>query len=202
MENIKTITITKTASDKLAADTVKITLSAVGEAKKYADAVDKSGRLARAAIDALRVAGVKDVRALGVNVQAVREERKISGYRATQSFTVTFAYDVNLLCAAMESLASSECEWRVSFELKSKKESARLVAEAVASSKEYAEAIAKAAGAKIGALVKAECCPSDGEASARPMMMRAKLDGAGAMGSAEPELITLSETVVCTWAIE
>ncbi len=202
MENSKTVTITKTASGKYAADTVRISLSAIGEAKKYSDAVDKSSKIANTAVGALNGAGISEVRALGVNVSAIREDRKIVGYRAVQTFSAEFGYDINRMCDVMDALSGSECEWRVSFELKSKKESERLVAEAVKSARAYAETIAKAAGAGIGALVKAECCPSCGEASARPMMMRASFDGANAMGATEPELITLSETVTCTWEVK
>lgn len=201
MEKTNVITITKTASAKIAADTVRISLSAVGEAKKYSEAVDKSSKTANAAISALGGVGIAQVRTLGVNVSAVREERKVVGYRATQTFSAEFDYDVKLLCAVMDALSGGECEWRVSFELKSKKESERLVAEAVTAAKKYAETIAKAAGVKLGALVKAECCPSDGECAPRPMLMRAAFDGANAMGATEPELITLSETVTCAWEV-
>ncbi len=197
----KLITITETASKKVPADTVVISVKAFGEAKTSRDAADKAKVAADGVVAALKASGLEDIRADGVNVSARREDKKITGYRAVRSYILEFGFDTEKLGAAMETLAGSVCEWRVSFKLKDKTAAEGLVEQAVQSARIHAETIAKAAGVKIGGLCKAEYSAS-GE-SARPMMLRADFAGASGMAdSVEPEMLSLSETVVCSFDIK
>lgn len=191
------ITVTETVSDKVVADTVRITLSAVGESEKYGDASAKADSVADGAVAALKSADI-DVRMLGVNVSAVYSaERRVSGYRAVRTFVAEFAHDRERLAGALDALESSNCEWRISFALKDNSTANALLARAVKSARAAAEAIAVAAGATLGSFSKAEYTAND---SASPVMyMRAS---ANAASDIEPELITVTETVTCSWEIE
>ncbi len=116
----KTITVTKTATEKVAADWVVVSVSAVGESKKYAEAADKADSVADAAVAALKAVGGADVRAHGINVGAIRDGKKTVGYRAVRTFSVEFDYDKKTLAAVLDALAESSCEFGVSFSLKDK----------------------------------------------------------------------------------
>lgn len=202
MEN-NVITVTETANKKVPADTAVVTVTVIGEAKTSRDASEKAARTADGIVAALKVAGLKDIRAEGVNVSARREDKKITGYRAVRNYVSEFGFDTELLGKTMEALADAPCEWRVSFKLKDKKAAEGLIEQAVKSARAHAETIAKAAGVKLGAIKKAEYSANSGDYSARPMLMRASFDGCnGAADGVEPEMLSLSETVVCSFEIE
>ena len=192
----KLITVTKTVSDKQSPDTVDISITATGAAKKYAEAVRAADEAAAAVTDALKAVGLK-TRSLGVNVSATREAGKVTGYRAISTLSLHFALDKAKLGNALEALGGSSCEWRLSYSLNNNKKKNELLARAVKEAREEAEVIAAAAGVKIGAMSRAEYSSSD-NGGARPMVMRVSLDS---VNSADPELITLSETVTCAWEI-
>ena len=197
MEEIKTITVTSTASEKLPANYVEITVSAVGEADGYEKAVTAAENIADGAVGELKAAGIENVRAAGVNVTVVRDGKKTTGYRAVRKFTAGHEYDKAVLSKALDALGKSKCEWRVSFSLKNADMKETLIARAVKDGRKSAQAIAEAAGVKLGALIKADYATSGGG----HMLMRAAAYG-GAANDAEPEEIALSETVTCAWAIE
>ena len=198
MDEQKLITVTGTASEKLPANRVEIAVSAVGEADGYAKAVATADALSDGAVSELKAAGIANVRAAGVNVSIMRDGKKITGYRAARKFTVEFEYDKDTLVKALDVLGKSKCEWRVSFSLKNTDMKQKLIARAVTEAKQAAEAIAKAAGVKLGSLAKAEYASGGGG----HVLMRAAVYSANASNDAEPEEITLSETVTCAWEIK
>ncbi len=199
--NEKFITVTKTVSEKFPADTVNISVTAAQFAKKYADAVGEADRAADRTVAALKNAGFTDIRSLGINVSAVRDDGKTTGYRAMRTFALNFPFDKTRLGAAIDALSDGACEWRISFSLGDKSAAETLLARAVERARAEAGVIAKAAGVKLGAMVKADYSSSDGDI-ARPMMLRANFAMAdGAANAAEPELITLSETVTVSFEI-
>lgn len=189
------ITVTKTVSEKLAADTVRLGVTAASENKKYADASASAEALAKDAISALGGAGVQ-LRALGTTVSAIySQERKINGYRAVRSMSAEFPYDGEKLAAAYAALENVKCEWRVTFALKDNSAADALITRAVQSARNAAETIASAAGMRLGGLVKAEYSAND---AASPVMFMRAASGAA---EPEPESITVSETVTCSWEI-
>ena len=187
------ITVTETASDKFPADYVTLTVTACAESKVYGDASDKAEAIAASSVKAIKAIGI-DVRASGINVGTVRDGKKIIGYRATRSYTAGFRYDGALLSKCLEAVSASECEFRVSFSLKDKSASKSVTERAVVCARESAETIAKAAGVTLGKLVKVDYAAGHGGHIA---VMRVSLDGA----PAEPEDISVSETVTCAFEI-
>lgn len=192
----KIITVSKTVTEKLPADTVAVSIKAAGVAKNHADAFSEAEKTADAAISALKALGFDGIRMLGANVSERREDKKIIGYRAVRSFSLEFPYDGKRLCELSEALSKTPCEWRVSFALKDGSHKKELLERAVKQAREEAECIAKAAGAKIYSFFGAEYSSSDGDAS--PMLMRAAVFS-DAAAPVEPELIELRESVTCKW---
>lgn len=194
--NDRLITVTYSVRDELVADTIKLSLRAVGEAKKYEEAAAKAEKLAGDAVSGLKELGL-DPRSSGINVCAIRADKKVSGYRAVRSYSVEFAVSDNMLGAALDALSACECEFAVAFALKDGSHRDRLLTEAVKGARSRAEVIAAADGVRLGALAKAEHMSSD---VARPAMMFAR----SAMNSAdaEPERIAVEQSVTCAWHIE
>ncbi|MCH5161928.1 MAG: SIMPL domain-containing protein [Clostridiales bacterium] len=193
----KLITVTKTVSDKQPPDTVDISITTTGSAKKYADAVKAADEVTVALVASLNDCGLIAHR-LSENVSAVREGGKVTGYRASNLLSLHFAFDKTKLGQALEELGNYDCEWRLSYSLKNNKKKKALLTRAIKEARAEAEAIAAAAGVKLGGLGKAEYASTE-DGGARPMVMRVSLDAAS---SVEPELITLTETVTCAWEIE
>ena len=189
------ITVTETASEKFPADYVNITVTACAESKLYGDASDKAEEKALVAVKAVKAAGI-DVRASGINVGTLRDGKKITGYRATRSYTADFDYDSAVLSKCLEAVSSSECEFKVSFSLKDKSAAKKVTERAVVAARDSAQTIASAAGVKLGKLVKVDYASQYG--GGRVMYMRASLDNSA---SSEPEDISLSETVTCSFEI-
>lgn len=190
----RVITVTETASEKLPADYVNISLTACAEGKNYADASDKADALAAKATNTLAAIGV-EVRTSGINVTAVRDGKKITGYRAARSFSAGFDYDKKTLSGCLEAISATECEWRLSFSLRDKSASKRVTEQAVVAARESADTIARAAGVKLGKLVKVDYASQGG---GRVAFMRAAAVGGAVQ---EPEDITVSETVTCSFEI-
>lgn len=196
----KLITVTKTVSDKFPPDTVDISITAVGTAKKYAEAVVAAERKSADTFTALKEAGLSEVCTSGMNVSTQRDGGKVVGYRAARALELHFAFDGKRLGDALEALGKSDCEWRLAFSLKDRSSKrGELISRAVKAAQTEAGIIAEAAGVKLGGLYKAEYGSSDGD-GARPMVMRAAYAG-GDNGAVEPETITLTETVTCAWII-
>lgn len=196
MEN-KVIRVSSTVSEKVAVDYVTVTLSAVGEAKKYCEAVDKADAAADGAVKTLNKAGI-EVRAQGVSVSTVRDGKRVVGYRATRKYSAGLEFDKVTLGYALDALAATDCEWSISFSVKNKAEaSKRLVQRAVETSRERAETIAEAAGVKLGKLSSVEYGANDFDGGVAVMRTYA----AGGAPNVDPEDITLSETVTCSWEI-
>lgn len=193
MENV--ITVNRTATQKVAANFVKVSMTVFGEAKQYADAIDEADDHASALCDAFKKLKKAGLTAGGINVTPVRSDKKIVGYRAVRAFRAEFDFDRTLLNSVLEILGGLNVEWHVAFDFKDGGENEKLLKRAVAEAKKSAQAIAEAAGVTLGELIHAEFTAGDG---ARPMMVRTMaLDG----GSAEPEQITLAQSVTCSWQI-
>lgn len=191
MENV--ITVTKTAEKKVSANCARISVTVYGEAKKYSAAIEQAEINCNAFTRAFSsVDGVVLSRG-AMNVSAVRDEKKTVGFRAAQRFFAEFELDNDLLKKALDALGELAVEWNISFSFKDRGERAELVALAVHGAKESAQTIAAAAGVKIGELAHVEYSSA---LHAHPMLMRA-----GVGGDAQPEQITLQETVVCSWKI-
>ncbi len=191
----KFITVTKTVTEQVAANRVRITLTAYGEAKKYAAAVESASEAASAATQAFSGMDGVSLKSRGINVTTLRDDKKTVGYRAAHVFAAEFDFSPELFGKATEALSALNVEWRVSFTFKDNGEGKALLKRAVEEAKTDAQNIAAAAGVKFGALIKAEYAATEG---ARPMMLRA---AAYSDNAVEPEEITLSETVVCSWEI-
>lgn len=194
----RTVTVTKTVSDKLPPDTVNVSVTTAFSAKKYGDAVRGAESGAAAAVAALKAAGFDGMRALGISVTPTREGGKQTGYRAARAYSLKFAYDAARLSACAEALGKCDCEWRLSFALEDKSFKAELIKRAVEQAAAEAEIIAVAAGEKVGRLCKAEYGSSDGAA---PVMLRAAYCADNGMPDAPPESVTLTETVTCVWEL-
>lgn len=192
MENV--ITVTKTAEKKVAANYAHITVTVYGEAKKYSAAIDSAEVNCKAFTRAFSAVQGVDLSRGAMNVSTVRDDKKTVGYRAAQRFSAEFELDNVLLKKAVDALSELAVEWNISFSFKDHGERAELIALAVQGAKSDAQTIATAAGVKIGELAHVEYLSSS---MARPMIMRATMGG----GDAQPEQISLQETVVCSWKI-
>lgn len=198
------ISVSASAKAKLPPDTVEIRLTANGEAKKYAEAVESADAVADAAVATLKKADFADVRADSVRVSTVRNEKKIIGYRASREFYVEFPYDKKRMSDALDALAEVVCAWSVGFKLKDRSKSDELVAAAVETAKKNAEIIAKAAGVKLGRLADAQYATYGGEGGVHLAKFRAynaAVDCAGAADDVSPEDVEISESVTCSWEI-
>lgn len=199
MNERKTVTVTQTASESVPADYVRIAVTAAKSDKSYKAATDGADALFESAVAELtKTCGAAlDIRSQGVSVSEVRgkdDYSKVTGYRAQRTFSIAFDLDKALLGKTLSALGSSGCEWRLSYSLKTDEASDRLIAKAVESARLRAETIARAAGVKLCALVSAEYSAGGG----RPIMFAR----AANMSEPDPENITVSETVVCTFEIE
>ncbi|MCH5164868.1 MAG: SIMPL domain-containing protein [Clostridiales bacterium] len=191
----KVISVTKTATKRVAANRVAISISVSGEGKKYANAVDAAASGSAAVVGEFSKLSGAALSDCGMNVTTVHADKKIVGYRAVQAYSVQFDFARDILDKAFEILSSLAVEWRVSFTYKDNGERRELLKEAVKAAHESASVIAEAASVQLGSLCKVDYS-SD---SAAPMMLRAiSLQDR----AAEPEQITLSETVTCAWAID
>lgn len=194
----KVIRVSSTVREKVAVDFVTVTLSAVGEAKKYGEAVDKADALAAGAVAALKKAGV-EVRAQRVSVSTVHDGKKVSGYRATRKYSAGLEFDKQSLEKVLDALATTDCEWNISFSVKNKAEaSKKLIARAVQVARERAEIIADAAGVKLGKLSSVDYSANDFDGG---VDMIRKYSAASAAPSVDPEDVKIAETVTCSWEI-
>ena len=72
----KFITVTKTVTEQVAANRVRITLTAYGEAKKYAAAVESASEAASAATQAFSGMDGVSLKSRGINVTTLRDDKK------------------------------------------------------------------------------------------------------------------------------
>lgn len=198
MNERRTISVSQTASESVPADYVKIAVTAARSDGNYKAATDGADVLCDSAVAELKKAcgAAAQIRSQGMSVSEVRDKNDysvVTGYRAQRMLTVEFDLDKTLLGKALNALCVSGCEWRLSYSLKTNAASDRLVVKAVEEAKRHAQTIAQAAGVTLGALVSAEY----GAGGGRPVML-----ARAAVHEPDPENITVSETVVCTFAIE
>lgn len=190
----KNITVVKTVTEEYPANRAKISITLVGEDKRYEDAVKAANEKCAAVTPALkRAEGVK-LSGGGVSVVAVRSDKKII-YRASSRLFAETKADGAVIQRVIDALSESTAEWSISFSYVPARGNA-LLKRAVSAARVDAEDIASAAGVKLGALASVKY--SSGENN-RPMLLRAARFDAD---NIEPEVITLSETVECSWAIE
>lgn len=190
----RTINVVKTVQESLPPDTVEITLCAAADAKRYSSAVSAAEHAADDVVTALKSAGFAEVKMCGVTAEKI-QNGKTDCYRASKTFKLTFAYSAQKFAAALDAISECPCTHRIGFLLKSNEHTSRLMQNAVIEAKASAQTLANAAGIKLGELVKIEYCqaPQGG----RVFAMRAAV-----ADTVEPQSVSLSETVNCTWAIE
>lgn len=198
------ISVSASAKAKLPPDTVEIRLTAKGEAKKYAEAVECADAVADAAVATFKKAGFDNVRSDSARVYAVRNDKKTVGYRASREFFVEFAFEMERMSAALEALGGVACEWNIAFKLKDRSKSDELVAGAVKTARRNAEIIAKAAGVKLGKLANAQYSSYGSEPvhMAKLRTFAAADTYAGAADDVAPEDVEISESVTCSWEID
>ena len=109
------ISVSASAKAKLPPDTVEIRLTAKGEAKKYAEAVECADAVADVAVATFKKAGFDNVRSDSARVYAVRNDKKTVGYRASREFFVEFAFEKERMSAALEALGGVACEWNAQY---------------------------------------------------------------------------------------
>jgi len=187
------ICVTKTATATVAANIVRLRITVRGTGKTSEDAIAKCDNVCCAVTEAL--SNKVPVSGGGMNVSAVRTDKKVTGYNAVRTLSSQFDYDGDLLSSALDCLAAFDAEWNVSFTASDANARKELLRVAVEEAHEVAQEIAAAAGVKIGRLIKAEYANVGGAA---PVMLRAAHFG----GDIDPEDITVSETVECAWEIE
>ena len=184
------ITVTSTVTEKCAANTVRIIVTVRGEAKKYASAISEADARADSAVTALSAAGIS-LRGGGISVNTVVDEKKNNVYCATRTFYAQFAFDGALLEKAVDALSGIDATWNVSFVFEDENKRRELLNAAVKEARADAETIAVAAGVKLGGLAHVDYA----EGGAHPVMLRA------AFGGGEPEEISVSQSVTCSWRI-
>ncbi len=189
MENV--ITITKTAQKKVEANYARISVTAVGENKEYSVAATTAENAAVRLTAMLSQLDGVEVTSGGISVSTVQSDKKTVGYRAVRKLFVCFEYSHELCDKVVYVLSELPVEFNVAFTYKGEKDRG-LLQLAVVGAREDALSIAAAAGVKLGKLCKTEYASDGGH----PVVMRA------AYGmTPEPEQITLSETVTCSWEI-
>ena len=193
----KCITVTKTVGAQYSANKVNITATVIGEAKRSSAAIELADGKAMALVEAFKPLGdAVKLCAGGINVGATYADRKVVGYRATRTFSASFAYDKETTVKALDALSELSIDWRIAFSFDDDGSArTQLLRRAVTDAKADVLEIAAAAGVKLGGLAKVEYAPSYD----RPVLLRAASFGEN---SAAPEQISLSETVVCAWEIE
>ncbi len=159
----RTITVTGTGSVYVAPDIARFSAGVVTESNASADAIQKNALLMDRVTNAIRQAGIpeKDIKTGKVTLEPIytqprssSEEPKISGYRATNTVTVTVR-DLSKVGAAIDAAtgAGANKVAGVSFELSEETSSAAYkdaLKKAVSDGADKAKAIADAAG--VGAL--------------------------------------------------
>lgn len=197
------ISVSATVKAKLPPDTVEIRLTAKGEAKKYVEAVESADAVADAAVAKLKRAGFDDVRSDSARVSTVRNDKKITGYRASREFYVEFPYDKKRMSDALDALGDVACVWTVGFKLKDRSRSGELIDSAVKTARKNAEIIATAAGVKLGKLADAQYSSHGGGAMYMAMARMCESDDCinGAADDVSPEDVEISESVNCSWEI-
>ncbi len=189
MEKNNVITVTKTVTEKCAANLVRISITVRGENKKYSAAIAEAEERSAKVSASL---GEFEVRGGGISVGTVTDEKKNTVYRASRTFSTEFAFDAEKLEHAVDKLCDSDVNWNVAFVFFDDVKRKTLLDSAVRAARCDAETIASAAGVKLGALY----CVDYASDSNRPMLMRAAAFGA------EPEELSVSETVTCSWSID
>lgn len=196
MENYqRVITVTKTVGREFDADRVHIAVRTEGEGKTAKDAARAENAVAQklktvldgfdgvvAALDAVRYS------------RTVRDG-KPAVYSACRSCTVETDCDAEKLAALTDAIADIGLNASVSFSLEDRSARNELIARAVTEARADAQTIAAAAGVKLAALVRAEYASAP---AARPMLLRAAAHSFSD-GVAEPQRVTLEETVICSW---
>lgn len=205
----RTILVTGRGEMRIPPDTVNLTLTIERVQKDYAAAVDECERAARAAVGALTSAGIggENVRALSLRTDArydMTEEngvrrRTFAGYAAVRRIRAQFACDGALLARVLTALAGCGASPEIAAEYALKDEEAlhgELLALSVRDARRRAEAMAVAAGVKLGCVLT-----MDSRSHGVPLVRAAalRMDGAAEL---QPEEIVLTDEVQITYSIE
>lgn len=203
----RTIQVTGQGVLRLAPDLVRLTLSVSAADSDFAQAVRAAEESGARVKEALERSGAAQVRAAGVRTEPLYETvtengtslRRQTGYTATRCLRAELSADPALLAQVLTALADSGASPALSAEYALQNEEAlrgELLALAVRDARSRAEAMAAAAGVKLGCVLA-----MDSRSHGAPLVRAAalRMDGAA---EPQPEEIVLTDEVQVTYSIE
>lgn len=195
------ITVSKTVSAKVAPNNIVIHVRTECDGKTSKDATQKENALSAAFKKAMNgfISDGLIVALCDARISKITQGGKAVGYKACRDCTVECEYDGEKLIAVTDALEGLGVSLRVEFTYEDDGLKNALIKQAVESARADAEIIAAAAGVKITAFARAEYASSDG---AGPMLLRAAPMNSFADGITEPQPITVSQSVTCSWEVE
>lgn len=163
----KIIRVTGQGKVSVAPDTIEIGFRIIAVEKDYRLSLKKVNDKVEALKEAVTALGIdsKNVLTQGFSVNQKTKSTKtlkgdykdeVVGYETYHSIKVSFGYDTELLGKVIESISSTVAEPQISIGFTVKNQEgikARCLDDAVKNAKEDAEALAKAAGVKLGELL-------------------------------------------------
>ena len=217
---MKTIKVTGTGQIRRRPDRARITLTLEGVSPEYGEAIRRSAEATEQLKDLIEARGIarSELKTLDFNIDTEYEgyeengiyKQRFAGYRFRHLTKVEFDADSDLLGRLLSAFARcpAKPEFRISFTVKDP-EAAKtaLLGNTVADAKAKAEALAKAAGVRLGAIRRIDYSRAGIDLEVRPVnrLMMAK-DCSEATGSlaldVEPDDVTASDTVTILWEIE
>ena len=203
----RTITVTGRGALLLAPDLVRLTLSVSKAHSDFAQAVRAAEEGGARVKEALEKSGAAQVKAAGVRTEPLYETvtengtsvRRQTGYTATRRLRAELSADPALLAQVLAALADSGASPALSAEYtladadKAKRHAAAL---AVKDAKKRAEAIAKAAGVKLGGVRTVQSGQHGAFPAVRAMAMRAN-----DLSDLSPEELEITEELTLTFDI-
>ena len=204
----RTITVTGRGALHLAPDLVRLTLSVSKAHSDFAQAVRAAEEGGARVKEALEKSGAAQVKAAGVRTEPLYETvtengtsvRRQTGYTATRRLRAELSADPALLAQVLAALADSGASPALSAEYtladadKIRRHAAAL---AVKDAKKRAEAIAKAAGVKLGGVRTVQSGQHGAFPAVRAMAMRAN-----DLSDLSPEELEIAEEVTVTFDID
>lgn len=202
------ITVTGTGEDSVVPDHARISLGVNTQAATAADAAQQNARLQRAVLDAARAQGVpaEQITTSGYNVTPVFDynqqtrRTRITGY-SVQNTVVVDLHRIDQVGPVLDAVLAKGANTVSSLQLYSSQAEAsrrRALTRAVERARADAEAMAAAAGGRIGALLELSSAP---EFHPRPVMMAmARTASADAASTPISEGVeTITATVTARW---
>ncbi len=175
------ITVTGTGEDQIAPDRARVSLGVVTQAATAAAAAQQNARLQQSVLDAVRAQGIpaEQISTSGYNVSPTTEynqqtqRSRVTGYSVQNTVTVELRR-IDQIGPVLDAVLAKGANTVSSLELYSSQAEAsrrRALAKAVERARADAEAIAAAAGGRLGLLLDLSSAPSFGPPRAFPMAM-------------------------------